>query len=38
MTHGIRIVDVFTDEALAGKQPALVLDAGDMKRGTLEDF
>lgn len=30
MTHRIRIVDVFTDEALAGNQLAVVLDAEDM--------
>lgn len=30
MTHRIRIVDVFTEEALAGNQLAVVLDAADM--------
>ena len=30
MTHRIRIVDVFTDEALAGNQLAVVLDAADI--------
>jgi len=30
VSYPIHIVDVFTDEALAGKQLAVVLDAGDI--------